>query len=72
MKYLHDACNGEVKEIVGHEGCYDDNYGYCTNCGMEGELITKDTDEVQDLTFVSIEPVTSRYELPASDPPGLP
>lgn len=64
MTYLHDVCGGKVEPIVGFEGCYDDNYGRCTNCGTEGELNTKDTDETQDLTIVSIEPVTSRYDSP--------
>jgi hypothetical protein len=64
MKYLHDNCDGEIESIVGHEGCYDDNYGRCLKCGAEGELVVKDTDETQDLTIVSIEPVTSRYDTP--------
>jgi hypothetical protein len=62
MKYLHYLCDGEVEIIVGYEGCYDDNYGRCKTCGIEGELITEDTDKIQDLVFVSIQPIPSRHE----------
>lgn len=53
MTYLHDGCEGEVR-LTYPNGCYDDNHGLCTKCGVEGELITVDTDEVQELVFVSI------------------
>jgi hypothetical protein len=62
MKSLHDICEGVVEEIVGIEGCYDDNYGRCTKCGVEGELIVKDIDETQNLTIVSIQPIPLRHE----------
>jgi hypothetical protein len=68
MEMLHYVCGGKVEPIVGFEGCYDDNYGRCTSCGTEGELIVKDTDQVQKLTFVSIEPIVSRYDIPNQDP----
>lgn len=51
MKQLHDADDGEIEPIVGHEGCYDDNYGRCMKCGLEGELIVEDTDEITGRSF---------------------
>jgi len=62
MKQLHDDCDGEIESIVGHEGCYDDNYGRCMKCGLEGELIVKDTDEIQGIVIVTIQPTTPRHE----------
>jgi hypothetical protein len=53
MTYIHDTCNGEV-ELIYPDGCYDDNYGLCTVCGEEGELITVDTDSIQELVLVLI------------------
>jgi len=62
VERLHDNCAGEVSPITGHEGCYDDNYGCCTKCGLEGELIVEATDEGKGLVFVSIRPTISRHE----------
>jgi hypothetical protein len=62
---LHDNCDGEIESLIGHEGCYDDNYGRCMKCGIEGEIIIEDI--VQGLVFVTIQPITSRHEISASD-----
>lgn len=68
MKQLHYNCDGEVEPIIGFEGCYDDNYGYCMKCGLEGELIVKDTNKIKSLIYIWIEPITPRYEPDTSDP----
>jgi hypothetical protein len=68
MSYLHNICEGRVEVIVGFDGCYDDNYGRCLRCGIEGELIAIDTKEAKGFVFVSIQSTTRRHKLPANDP----
>lgn len=58
---IHVTCLGEV-ELIYPEGCYDDGYGLCTDCGDEGELIIVDTDTIQNIVFVSISIRCNRLE----------
>ncbi|HWT01763.1 MAG TPA: hypothetical protein VN256_16065 [Pyrinomonadaceae bacterium] len=60
---VHNVCNGKIECIVGFEGCYDDNYGRCLKCGVEGELITVGIDMAKDIVLVLIKPIKSRHDL---------